>query len=145
MQIILNSWDISRGTHVYPRRKRISLDDFLLDKWLRSEIDFLFGNHVIMYIDRLANKDRSIFCLSEKIVRKIIDYLAVKDILHLKQSSKIFFEVCTIFFSHSFKFKLTVKIFYRWFINDFLLNRYVDICAKNPIFISSQSNQLKIK
>lgn len=92
--IILNSWDISRGPHVFPRRKKTLLEDFPTDRWFMNEIEFLFGSHVVEYAVRLATGERNLQYLPETLVLYIVRMLAVNDILHLRQLSKIFFEIC---------------------------------------------------
>lgn len=94
-KIILNSWDISRGPHVFPRRKKTLLEDFPTDRWFMNEIEFLFGSHVVEYAVRLASGERNLQYLPEALVLYIVRMLAVNDILHLRQLSKIFFEVHT--------------------------------------------------
>lgn len=91
--IVLNSWDISRGSHVYPRRKRFLLEDFVADRHGRNDVGVLFGPHVLDYIEKISRKDKSLYSLSEVLFRKLLQYLAVNDILHLRQTSKIFFQV----------------------------------------------------
>lgn len=100
--MILNSWDISHGPHVYPKKMRTPLDELEDDEILQRDIKHLFGSHVLDYALQLASNEKNLQTLPNKIFLKILRLLAANDILHLGQSSKIFFEVRIIFKLHRF-------------------------------------------
>lgn len=91
--MILNIWNISYGPHVFPKRWKVEVCDFLENKELQFEIDHLFGTHIRNYILGLANNEYNLQFMPTKVFLKILNYLAANDVARLSQTSKIFFEV----------------------------------------------------
>lgn len=92
--VILNIWNITHGPHVYPKRYDVSLDDFIWDKKIQSEIFRTFGSHVLTYVKQLALHEINLQCMPQKIFLFVMRYLAASDIIRLSQTSKIFFDLC---------------------------------------------------
>lgn len=104
-QIILNIWNISHGPHIYPKRYKSILEDFREEKFMQNEIRRIFGNHVLLFCQHLANRDQNLQYLPTKLFLRILRQLAAKDILSLSQTSKIFFEVVDL---HMLNVRITI-------------------------------------
>ncbi|XP_022917922.1 F-box only protein 36-like [Onthophagus taurus] len=93
-KIILNIWNVSYGPHVYPKRHISSLEDFVDERYMQHDIQRTFGDYALSFVKSFAAKERRLECLPMKIFLKIARFLATNDILHLSQTSKIFFDIC---------------------------------------------------
>lgn len=89
----MNIWNISYGPHVYPKKFKKDISEFLDDKELQYHIGNTFGTHVKEFVMSLARKDYNLQHLPIKLFLKILKMLATRDILNLSQTSKIFFNV----------------------------------------------------
>lgn len=91
--ITLNIWNITFGPHVYPKRFKCPLEDLNENKFIKMEIERVFGKHVLVYANSLSKNEKKLENLTTKAFLSILNYLAAKDILNLSQTSKIMFEV----------------------------------------------------
>lgn len=90
---------MSYGPHIYPKRWKVEVGDFLENKELQFQVDHLFGNHIRNYILGLANNEYNLQFIPTKVFLNVLKYLAASDVIRLSQTSKIFFEVKIIFCS----------------------------------------------
>lgn len=93
LQVVLNIWNISHGPHVYPKKYRKHVSEFLDDKDLQYHIGNTFGTHIKDFVMGLAQNEYNLQYLPTKLFLKILKLLAARDIVYLSQTSKIFFEV----------------------------------------------------
>lgn len=91
--MILNVWNISHGPHIFPKRWKAEICDFLENKELQFEIERLFGTYIRNYVVGLANNEYNLQYLPTKVFLHILKYLAASDVIRLSQTSKIFFSV----------------------------------------------------
>lgn len=77
---------------MFPKRYKRDIQEFLDDKELQYNVSNTFGTYVRDFVMGLARKEYNLQYLPTKIFLKILKKLAVRDILNLSQTSKIFFQ-----------------------------------------------------
>lgn len=78
---------------MFPKKFKANISEFVEDKELQYQISNTFGIHVMEFVMGLAKKEYNLQYLPTKIFLKILNMLAVRDILNVSQTSKIFFQV----------------------------------------------------
>ncbi|XP_053177372.1 F-box only protein 36a [Scomber japonicus] len=97
-EVIWRSWKISlrlesRGAP--PKELKTSHQDFLHQKVLQQQVDYVFGQRILEYTVNLCQgKFDYLERLADDILLKIVSYLQLKDIPQLAQTSNRFRKLC---------------------------------------------------
>ncbi|XP_034194052.2 uncharacterized protein LOC117610585 [Osmia lignaria lignaria] len=93
-QVILYLWRISHGPHKLPIVRTTSLDNFTQDKSLQDEIRRIFGKYLLRHIRQIASGRRNtLLALPKCLIKRLIRYLAVQDIVKLSSLSHVAKEI----------------------------------------------------
>ena len=97
--VVWRKWKItlrnSQGPPPTPTENIMSYEDFKYDKSLQSEIEYIFGVHVLKQIKRiLQGCNDHLSSLPESLMITVALYLDLQSIIHLSQVNQYFQEIC---------------------------------------------------